>query len=215
MACENRSCAQGQSGATRGAIAGCSGIIGTMPLTTLEDIEVILGDVVENAQETVVRKKVIGTLHGGVVAVPNAQLGVLYFRGPDGEGQVRCNQLIFGPTELDRLKSGLSMGVLRRGDPPGTFMELRMAYLDDDRWARAKEPSEAEFDDAVGGSIRQYLIGVGASAVGTRAQLFGDTTRRRGILAVQMPNGAPPEAFFAVYAASRLIPLMRQIERVG
>lgn len=181
-------------------------------MTKLDDLDMILGDVLEEVTHTVARKKARGTLHGAVLTVPNAQLSMLCFLTSEGEGEVRCNQIIDGPPELKHLESGLAMGIIRRGEPLQTVVELRMAYLDETKWARVREPSEAEFDLAVGGSVRQFLLSHGALAVGSRAQVFGDTTRRRGILCVSLPDGAPSDVFLHVYGAARLVPLMREIE---
>lgn len=189
-----------------------------MALTALTDLRLVLDPVPVPVWTTdFARKKVQGLLHSGVLTGPHNLTVALSYRQDleGGGGAAECPQLLAGPDRLKRpygFEGSMRIGVYTR-EPGVTFAEMRVAeFPPDDPKARKRTITEGELDHRVGASVGEFLLGKGVTRVATREELFGDPTRSRNVLAAAVSDNSAAEALMWVYAVTRVLPLVRQIE---
>lgn len=156
---------------------------------------------------------VLGRLHSAVLT-SGSELAVnlAYRENEDGTGgELRCVEVFSGPTELKSIENRLRIGVeVAQGV---SYAEMSLAYLPSpgERAAR-RNVSLDDFDRSLGESTAEVLRAKGVDRVGSRQELWGDTGRRRGFLAVAVKDPSQVEPLLWVLAASRFVPVLRQIE---
>jgi hypothetical protein len=99
----------------------------------------------------------------------------------DGEGefgQVFCESRLSSPGVWDDIVRRLRIGIRRLGDGQLT-MDLRIAVRENGERAAKRIVPLAEIDRLVGLDTSAVLCGLGANAVGSRAELTGETNRTR------------------------------------
>ncbi len=99
----------------------------------------------------------------------------------DGEGefgQVFCESRLSSPTVWDDIVRRLRVGIRRLSDGQLT-MDLRIAVRENGERAAKRIVPLAEIDRLVGLDTSAVLCGLGANAVGSRAELTGETNRTR------------------------------------
>jgi hypothetical protein len=99
----------------------------------------------------------------------------------DGEGefgQVFCESRLSSPGNWDDIVRRLRIGIRRLGDGQLT-MDLRIAVRENGERAAKRIVPLAEIDTLIGLDTSTILLGLGANAVGSRAELTGETNRTR------------------------------------
>jgi hypothetical protein len=139
-----------------------------------------------------------------------ALLEVAHHRWDEG-GKVVTLSRGESPPAYDRLLHGARLGVQDRGD--GTDMvEAGILAWDKTKgaqgWGNPKQSSLEHLDSLIGGSAAALLVGAGAYDIGTRAAVFGDTSKRRNWLCVLCPAGDPVVPLMT-YALTRILPILR------
>ena len=124
----------------------------------------------------------------------------------NGDRDVRCFSRLAGPLGYDRLVHGARLGVAEKR-PHEWDCELGILKYHTDRPPTVVKAGLDDLDRVMGASAEDFLISLGATAVGTKEALLGDTGRRRGYLVMKSPEGhpAPP---LAAYVLTRVLPLM-------
>ena len=99
----------------------------------------------------------------------------------DGEGefgQVFCESRLSSPAVWDDIVRRLRVGIRRMCDGQLT-MDLRIAVRENGERAAKRIVPLAEIDTLIGLDTSTILLGLGANAVGSRAELTGETNRTR------------------------------------
>jgi hypothetical protein len=153
-----------------------------------------------------------GVETAAVVASADGQtlLEVAHHRWEEGGKVVALNRGE-SPPAYDRLLHGARLGVQARGD--GTDMvEAGLLAWDKTKgaqgWGNPKQALLEHLDRLIGGSAAAVLVGAGAYDIGTRAAVFGDTSKRRNWLCVLCPAGDPVVPLMT-YALTRVLPILR------
>jgi hypothetical protein len=111
-------------------------------------------------------------------------------RFSDGSMDVRCLDYSDGtPLPLHRLTHGLRMSVIS-GDSQESFVELsqaRIKTLEPPFHSNLFKATESELDEGARCSVRKVLEEIDARA-GTRENVLGDTSRRRGYFCAAFPD---------------------------
>jgi hypothetical protein len=146
-----------------------------------------------------------------VVAAPgNVLLEIAHHRW-DGGGKVIALSRGESAPAYDRLLHGARMSVLDKGD--GTeIVEAGLLAWDPGQgpqgWGNPKQATLEQLDGLLGRSAAALLVEAGALDVGTRQQVFGDTSKRRNWLCVSFPAGDPVVPL-ATYTLTRVLPIIR------
>lgn len=181
--------------------------------THLSDLRLRSGGSAPQTGQDFTGAQVTGQLHFGVLSAPGGlAVNVVYRQDDNGQsGELGCAELLGGPPELSSLMNRLRIGVATTDNV--TWVEMMTAHVPA-RGERAskKNMTQAQLDAAVGGSAAQFLVEKGVSSVGTREDLLGDTSRRRGFLAATFPGTDSVDALLWVLAVSRVLPVLRQVE---
>lgn len=123
-----------------------------------------------------------------------------------GDRDVRCFSRLAGPLMFDRLVKGARLGVATKR--PGDWdTELGVLTHHDDRPPTVVKATWQDLDLVLGSSAADFLLGVGATAVGTKEDTIGDASRRRGYLVMVSPEDQPTPPL-AAYVLTRVLPLM-------
>jgi hypothetical protein len=99
----------------------------------------------------------------------------------DGEGefgQVFCESRLSSPGIWDDIVRRLRIGIRRLGDGQLT-MDLRIAVRENGERAAKRIVPLAEIETLIGLDTSAILLGLGANAVGSRAEITGETNRTR------------------------------------
>lgn len=134
------------------------------------------------------------------------RLAVRYVESVTGERWVECHEVDSPVPLLQRLRGSLRLAVLGFGD--SGYCELRQAQPKGERWANLFKADHATLDRGAGVSVARELRGVGASDVGSRELLLGDSSRRRSFLCATFDlreQRVPVLAFLL----TRALPLIR------
>ncbi|WP_121258926.1 hypothetical protein [Nocardioides ferulae] len=111
------------------------------------------------------------------------------------------------PPEYDRLLHGERLGVKSLGDGTDLVEADLMRWDATKGWGGSTMATPAELDDTLGGSAEALLVEAGGLAFGKRAEVFGDTSRRRNRLCATFP-ATEPLGPLAVYVLTRILPIV-------
>ena len=128
----------------------------------------------------------------------------LIFSG--GEGDVRVIETGDTPNPYLRLGHGGRLGVYALGSE--LYCEARAMKLDDENWSNLQRATPAEIESWLGSNVDELLASIGASALVTREELFGDEGRRRYELATSFAHGNAM-APLALFTLTRPLPLLK------
>jgi hypothetical protein len=143
---------------------------------------------------------------GELRAPDGAVLEVALVEWEHGDRDVRCFSRLAGPVMYDRLITGARLGVAARR--PGDWdCELGILTHHDERPPTVVKATWHDLDSVLGSSAERLLIGLGATAVGTKEETIADTGRRRGYLVMVSPQGQAALPLSA-YVLTRVLPLM-------
>ena len=125
----------------------------------------------------------------------------------NGERLVTCGENLTLQPKWQRIVHRLKMGV-KRLENDTWVMELRQAQTDDRGWANRVSVSWAQLQDGSGIDVAETLKELGAVGVGTRAQVHGETNKRRNQICVHFghPNKVVP---VAAYVLATIHPMFR------
>jgi hypothetical protein len=133
---------------------------------------------------------------------------VLIDEGEHSEfGQVFCASRLSSPQQYDDIVQRLRVGIRRLPDGELT-MDLRLAVRPNGGRAAKRIVPLAELDAAAHIAVAGVLRGMGATAVDTRAAVFGDTSRARNwpCITFAATDLLTPAA---AYVACTLLPLLK------
>lgn len=182
-------------------------IIGGVEVTLAEHAVSVQGETFSNGTQS-------GQAFAANVRVPDgAILEVGVTQWITGEVDVRTFTRLTGPVIYDRLTKGARLGV---SDVDGdvSTCELGILSFHADRQPTVIKASDKDLDQVTQGSARHSLINLGALEVGTREEIYGDTSRRRTYQAVMFPRGDSTVPL-AAYVLTRVLPMYRGFGRVG
>ena len=186
-----------------------------MPRTGMSDLRLTVGgEAVPVTTKDFAGKDVSGRLYSAMLTTPHGVSLNLTYRsdGASGTGELSCAEVFAGSPELEGIKNRLRIGV-QHTEAGTAFAQMRVAVIPGrGQRAAARSLSLAALDSKCGGDVADFLVAKGVLRVGTRAVLFGETNRNRGELAAEVPNNDSVEALLWVFALTRVLPLVRQIE---
>lgn len=141
-------------------------------------------------------------------------LEIAVFVTAQGTGLVRVTKVLHGDSALQRLQQGLRIGI--RGCDDGRLtMDLRQArFVADSK--PGKHPisqflvTASELDMGSGMDVAETLSRFGSDAYGTRAEVFGETGKKRNEMCVAFPRRAVDLPAVA-YVLTRIAPVVRRI----
>jgi hypothetical protein len=127
---------------------------------------------------------------------------------PNGERSVQVIDRLQSPSRFDRLRHGLRLSVLRRGDLQ--YVELRQARMKDEHWSNLFVATREELAAGAGADVWSALMDVGAKAVGPREDILGGDERKRpGLCALFDDEGDLVP--LCAYVLTRIAPIHRQL----
>ena len=132
-----------------------------------------------------------------------AQVVLVTWPGGD-EVSLRMADLFGGPADYERLENAGELAPKKVGD----MLVARIRAL---RYSRGRASLAAvewsDLDDWAGEDAQALLTDLGATRAGTYGDLFSEATRFKTEPAIEVPVDNPA-ALFAVYALTRVIPIM-------
>jgi hypothetical protein len=126
----------------------------------------------------------------------------------NGERQITVSQNFSGVEKWDRLKRGLRLGVYQKQNDKWAARLFPAQPKNDGTWSnRSGGATLSELDDLAGLDVATTLQDLGALAVGTKSEVYGETNRNRDELCVLYPDDKP-EVGLAAYVLTTVLPLM-------
>ncbi|MEI7560531.1 MAG: NERD domain-containing protein, partial [Actinomycetes bacterium] len=162
----------------------------------------------------------VGTTPGGESGQPGERfiyevegpdgvvLGVADERFVNGERQIRVHDAADSGPRFDRLERGLRLGVLRH--PDGRQIILEQARMNDGDWAKKYKASRDELDAGARVDVFSVLTTLGATKIGTRADLAADKSVHKHKLCAIFPVSAELLPV-AAYVMTRVAPIYLRI----
>ena len=150
---------------------------------------------------------VAGVTGGGGIAV---DVAVIAWPASREVAAIDCHA---SPPRIQRLAHGGRIGIHRASDDED-WMELRISRLTSTDWSSEFQTTVAELEAVTRLDVDARLRELGATALGTRDTVLGETGRRRRELAVVFP---PKEVVVpvAAYCIVRILPLLYGHGRAG
>jgi hypothetical protein len=125
---------------------------------------------------------------------------------PDGsEWSLRMSDLLAGPADYDRLRDAGELAPKQAGDK--LVARIRALRYKEQGRAGLDAVGWDDLDSWAGQDARGLLMNLGATRTGTYVELLPTAARFRGEPALEV-DAASPAALFAVYALTRVMPLM-------
>lgn len=127
---------------------------------------------------------------------------------PNSDPEVKPIDLLAGLGKHDNLsrRGSMSLGVNADGNWVATIRALK--YNPEKKYFTLHGVNEAELDDLLGHSIRDFVLEVGAIKFGTKSEVDGDTTRSANQLAMVITPGAI-EPLAIAYTVSRALAVIK------
>lgn len=138
----------------------------------------------------------------------NLRLTIRDVRWENGERDVVSCERHESPVRFDTLVERLRLAVL---DREGPYAELRQARLRPNGRAGLFDADRAQLARGAGLDVFDALLRLGATAVGTRAEVLGDRGRARERCGTRFE----PEATLiapAAYVLTRVAPILRELQ---
>jgi hypothetical protein len=143
---------------------------------------------------------VAGVTGGGGVAVDVAMITWAESR------EVAAIDCHGSPPRIQRLTRGGRIGIHPMSSDE-EWMELRISRLTSADWSSEYQTTLQDLDAVTRLDVESTLCELGATGVAPRSDLFGDTGRRRGELAVTFPRD-DVSVPVAAYCLVRILPLL-------
>lgn len=177
--------------------------IGTFEIRVQEESEKVLDKPIGTTDEHV------GTRFLALVTGPSEiqlELGLTLYK--DFDGEVKTLDHGITPLPYSRLTHGCRMTVFREKE--FNWSELRYAKLDDNLWSNLSMADINFLSKLLEISLGNTLKDYGATLVGTREEILGDTNNRRNQLCVTFPK-ENYELPFIAYTLTRPVALLKQM----
>jgi hypothetical protein len=154
--------------------------------------------------------------HGTAISYAVTGPGTLHLTVADitwdnGERDLRAIHRHNSPQRFDRLLHGGRLIVNDHEGITGKRIDLRQMRMKDATWSNLKRATLLELDQAADCSTSETLRGFGATKIGTREDVLGDTSPHRGSICCTFPSDAT-DVPIAAYLITRVAPLHRKIQ---
>ena len=149
-----------------------------------------------------------GTIELFTIRSPAWKMTIAYNRWDNGDRDVVLYDRGTAPQRFDSFRRSRRLGLI----PIGTdecYVELMQAQMADNDHPTLRKVELAELSLGAGCNVAAVLAQMGAK-VGTRAELIGDTSKRRSLYCARFPCRAI-EAAVVAYVLTRIAPFERQI----
>ena len=140
-----------------------------------------------------------------------AQVALVVWPGGT-EWSTRMSDLLAGPSDHNRLRDAGELAPKQAGDK--LVARIRALRYKDQGRAGLDAVEWGHLDDWAGQDARTFLATLGATRTGSYVELLPSAARFRGEPAVEV-DISHPSALFAVYALTRVMPLMTGHGREG
>lgn len=135
------------------------------------------------------------------------ELDLAIFMSNDGEGMVHCPEAAGVPADYARLAHGARLGVYAEDERDWVIKQLRLLRFSvADAWGSATRTDLAELDELLGDAADNLLRDLGATALGTKSDLFGSGGFD---LALRWPKSLGPEVPLTAYVLTRVLPIFK------
>jgi hypothetical protein len=126
---------------------------------------------------------------------------------PAAKPEVRSIEFIDGLEKYERLSKAGRMGILPFEEAGFWVAELRAMKIATNPWATLNTVTLEELSVMAQSDAASLLIENGALELGSRAELFGDNSRRKNYLAMKCKPG-DTRAVAVAFALTRVLPVM-------
>lgn len=126
---------------------------------------------------------------------------------PAAKPEVRSIEFIDGLKKYERLSKAGRMGILPFEAAGYWVAELRAMKIATNSWATLNSVTLEELSTMAQSDSASLLIENGALELGSRAELFGDNSRRKNYLAMKCKPG-DTRAVAVAFALTRVLPVM-------
>ncbi len=126
---------------------------------------------------------------------------------PAAKPEVRSIEFIDGLKKYERLSKAGRMGILPLDEAGYWVAELRAMKIATNPWATLNAVNLEELSVMAQSDAASLLIENGALELGSRAELFGDNSRRKNYLAMKCKPG-DTRAVAVAFALTRVLPVM-------
>jgi hypothetical protein len=126
---------------------------------------------------------------------------------PAAKPEVRSIEFIDGLKKYERLSKAGRMGILPFDEAGYWVAELRAMKIATNPWATLNAVTLEELSVMAQSDAASLLIENGALELGSRAELFGDNSRRKNYLAMKCKPG-DTRAVAVAFALTRVLPVM-------
>jgi hypothetical protein len=126
---------------------------------------------------------------------------------PAAKPEVRSIEFIDGLKKYERLSKAGRLGILPFDEAGFWIAELRAMKIATNAWATLNSATLEELSIMAQSDAASLLLENGALELGTRAELFGDTSRRKNYLAMKCRAG-DTKAVAVAFALTRVLPVM-------
>jgi hypothetical protein len=126
---------------------------------------------------------------------------------PAAKPEVRSIEFIDGLKKYERLSKAGRLGILPFDEAGFWIAELRAMKIATNAWATLNSVTLDELSIMAQSDAASLLLENGALELGTRAELFGDTSRRKNYLAMKCRAG-DTKAVAVAFALTRVLPVM-------
>ena len=149
-----------------------------------------------------------------VVSGPNETLVEIALSHWVGGGDVGSHSRGESHPYFQRLVQGCRLTLSESAEGDGTAI-VRAAVWDHGReWCNLKMVTLDDLDRLLDDSARELLIGFGVTALGTRAELWGDTSTKKNHLEARFdPDDVLPP--LVIYTLTRTLPVFRAVEEMS
>ena len=132
-------------------------------------------------------------------------LEITYLVWSNGERDVRILEARNTSRALRRLEHGLRLGIhtIKHRD----WIELGQARMKSPAWAGKFKATRSQLDEGAKVPVVEVLEGYGADAIGTKEQLLGDSSKKRGYLCAVFKRSSY-EVPVAAYMLTRVLPII-------
>ena len=126
---------------------------------------------------------------------------------PAAKPEVRSIEFIDGLKKYERLSKAGRLGILPFNEAGFWIAELRAMKIATNAWPTLNSVTFEELSIMAQSDAASLLLENGALELGTRAELFGDTSRRKNYLAMKCKAG-DTKVVAVAFALTRVLPVM-------
>ncbi|GAA2079882.1 hypothetical protein GCM10009821_20190 [Aeromicrobium halocynthiae] len=114
---------------------------------------------------------------------------------------------------FQRLVQGCRLGIVEKDDGgPGVSMVGHVVWDAEKEWGTVKKADLSDLDRDLDGDAKRSMFGWGVESIGTRAELWGDTSKRCNYLEAQFDPDDPIPPL-AIYVLTRVLPVLAAVDK--